>query len=61
MDGHLEESTSFADFAKKENNKRDAQVLREAVKLHAFDGGEFGDVVAVEDLINMANDIEAGL
>jgi len=37
-----------------------SNALREAVRLHGFDSGEFGDVVAVEDLLNMANDIERG-
>lgn len=32
--------------------------LREAVRLHGFDSGEFGDVVSCEDLLNMANDLE---
>ncbi len=38
-----------------------ALTIRYAVAIHGFDSGDFGDVVSCADLLNMANDIEAGL
>lgn len=61
--GTFEDAIQNTDFSKVCQFVAAVQVetLCEAVRLHAFASFEFGQVVSVEDLLSMANDIEAGL